>query len=149
MVELIAGLLIAALLVGGLVDIIRRYARTTDSVRTTAETMRDSQMAGALLAEIIRIDPETLSVTPRDVRGQIGDSELVGQLVRRDDRTELRWSSPLAERTIDLPKRVRFERQPSGAIVLADGEHVIALALPRRTIPFNCQFDTVSRECRK
>lgn len=149
--ELIAGLLVASLLMAGMVDIIRRYARTTEHVRTTTNELRATILADALFSEIERIDPGTLSVASFDLRAKLGGQAVSGQIVSSGTTTNLRWSSPVATRSISVPRGAHFVRLQSGAVAIVseEGEPPIAIAIPRRTLPFDCQFDTVSRECRK
>ena len=148
--ELIAGLLVASLLMAGMVDIIRRYARTTDHVRSTTNELRATILADAFFSEIERIDPGTLSVEALDLRAKLGGEPVSGQIVSSGTTTALRWSSPIASRSITLPRGAHFVRLPSGAVAIVSEEDAppIAIAIPRRTLPFDCQFDTVSRECR-
>jgi len=134
-----------------MVDIIRRYARTTEHVLTTTNELRATILADAFFSEIERIDPGTLSVEPVDLRAKLGGEPVSGQIVPSGTTTALRWSSPVASRSINLPRGAHFVSFPSGAVAIVgeDGESPIAIAIPRRTLPFDCQFDTVSRECRK
>lgn len=149
--ELIAGLLVASLLIGGLVDIIRRYARTTDTVRTTAAELRTSHILEAVFHDVERIDPGSLSVSRDRIGGSIGNQPLKGDIVTDTKLTLLRWSSSTVERSIVVPSGARFEQLPSGALALLIDSSAtpLAVAFPRRTIPFDCQFDTVTRECRQ
>lgn len=149
--ELIAGLLVASLLMAGLVEIIRRYARTTDTVRTTAAELRSTQVASGLLEDIERLDPGSLSVSRDRIEGMIGNNPLNAEIVASATQTLLQWSSPRGERSVALPSGAHFQRLPSGAVALVtnDSSPPIALAYPRRTIPYDCQFDTVARECRQ
>lgn len=149
--ELIAGLLVASLLMAGMVDIIRRYARTTEHVRSTTNELRAAILADAFFSEIERVDPGTLSVAPLEIRAKLGGEPLNGQIVPSGTTAALRWSSPVASRSISLPRGAHFVRLPSGAVAVVGEKDAppIAIAIPRRTLPFDCQFDTVSRECRK
>ena len=64
LVELIAGLLVASLLIAGIVDIVRQYATTTHRVRTIALDLRSRALADGLMAQLVRADPES-SLSPR------------------------------------------------------------------------------------
>jgi hypothetical protein len=57
----------------------------------------------------------------------------------------------MGSRSIALPLGAHFVSLSSGAVAIVEKEDKppIAIAIPRRTLPFDCQFDTVSRECRK
>lgn len=149
--ELIAGLLVASLLMAGMIDIIRRYARTTDDVRDASQELRVANLADAFLADIERVDPGTLSVRPQELEGKLGGAPIRGQIVSSNGSALLQWMSPVASRVVPLPQDARFALLSSGdvAIVQGDGGPPLAIARPRRTLPFDCQFDTVSRECRK
>ncbi|MCF8508644.1 MAG: prepilin-type N-terminal cleavage/methylation domain-containing protein, partial [Hyphomonadaceae bacterium] len=52
MVELIAGLMVATLLIAGIVDIVRRYARTTGEVREAASDIRSARLLDAMMTEL-------------------------------------------------------------------------------------------------
>jgi prepilin-type N-terminal cleavage/methylation domain-containing protein len=149
--ELIAGLLVASLLLAGIVDIVRRYARTTEDVREAAYDIRAARLLDAMMDELARLDPGSLRLSPQAISGTVGGTSVTGKLIREADATRLEWSSPAIERTLSLPAGTTYVQHPSGAIlVTAPREPVpLAIALPRRTLPFDCQFDTVSRECRQ
>lgn len=149
--ELIAGLLVASLLIAGIVDIVRRYARTTSEVREAAADIRSARLLDAMMDELVRLDPGSLRVSPQDISGAIGGAPVTARLVREAKATRLDWSSPATTRSISLAEGARFSQDVSGAIMLTAGNDPIPLALviPRRTLPFDCQFDTVSRVCRE
>ena len=149
--ELIAGLLVASLLMAGMVDIIRRYARTTEHVRGTTNELRTTILTDALFKEIERADPETLSLSRLQIRAKLGGEPIDGQIADSGKATTLRWSSPMGSRSIALPLGAHFVSLSSGAVAIVGEEDKppVAIAIPRRTLPFDCQFDTVSRECRK
>lgn len=148
--ELIAGLLVASLLMAGLVDVIRRYARTTDHVRTTTSELRAAVLVDALFEDIERIDPGTLSIQPLAIHATQGGEPVGGQIVVSGSTSELRWSAPRGSRVVRLPRGAHFLLLPWGAVaIFGEGGHPpIAIATPHRELPSDCQFDTVSRECR-
>jgi hypothetical protein len=148
--ELIAGLLVASLLVVGLIDITSRYARTTNEVRSTVADQRTDRLLGAMLRELERADPGSIVLTPTGIRGQIGGREFAGRIESSSRGRVLNWSTEKLKRSFDLPDKAHFEHAAGGVILLTESstEPPIAAVTPRRTIPFDCQFDTVSRVCR-
>jgi len=148
--ELIAGLLVASLLLAGIVDIIRRYASTTVEVKQAATDIRDQRLLDAMMDELVRLDPGSLRLTPQEIEGAIGGAPLRARLTREPDAMRLEWSSPALQRSLVLPKGATFSQLPSGAIAIMAPQTStpLGLAQPRRTLPFDCQFDTVSRTCR-
>jgi len=148
--ELIAGLLVASLLLAGIVDIIRRYASTTVEVKTAASDIRDQRLLDAMMDELVRLDPGSLRLTPLEIEGAIGGTPVSARLTRDPDAMRLQWSSPNLQRSLVLPTGATFSQLASGAIAVIAPETPtpLGLARPRRTLPFDCQFDTVSRTCR-
>ncbi|MEY2758107.1 MAG: hypothetical protein RIR33_1885 [Pseudomonadota bacterium] len=148
--ELIAGLLVASLLLAGIVDIIRRYASTTVEVKAAATDIRDQRLLDAMMDELVRLDPGSLRLTPLQIDGAIGGAPVSARLTREPDAMRLQWSSPNLQRSLVLPRGATFSQLPSGAIAVIAPETPtpLGLARPRRTLPFDCQFDTVSRTCR-
>jgi hypothetical protein len=53
-------------------------------------------------------------------------------------------------RTIKLPSPAQFESSTDGGVILRAGPDALPLAIvrPQRSVPFDCKFDTVVRECR-
>ena len=151
MVELIAGLMVANLLIAGIVDIVRRYARTTGEVREAASDIRSARLLDAMMTELARIDPGSLRLTAQSIDASIGGVAVTARLVGEASATRFNWTSAATQRSISLAPGAKFEQLASGAIALtASGAPVpLAIAIPRRTLPFDCQFDTVSRVCRQ
>jgi prepilin-type N-terminal cleavage/methylation domain-containing protein len=151
LVELIAGLLVASLLIAGIVDIVRQYATTTHRVRTIALDLRSRALADGLMAQLARADPESLVVSDNEVRATIGNSSVQATLSRTREATVLSWFGPDTTRPASLPPGARFKTLRRGVVVLAMDENVppIAMVETRRTQAFDCQFDTVSLECRR
>ena len=149
--ELVAGLLVASMLIVGLADITRRYALTTLRAKDTMSEIRTARVVNGLMSELDRIDPSSLDLTPDGLTARVGSAEITARLSSKPDGSrELQWSSPGATRVLRLPREARFELTGFGAIVLVatPGEPPLGIAMPYRTVPFDCQFDTVSRTCR-
>jgi len=92
----------------GMVDIIRRYARTTGTLRTTTNELRATILTDAFFKEIERADPETLSVSRLQIRAKLGGEAIDGQIAASGKSTTLRWSSPMGSRSIALAARSAF-----------------------------------------
>jgi hypothetical protein len=149
--ELVAGLLVASALVMGLAEITRRYVSTTVRVKDIAADMRTVRLLDGLMAELERVDPDTLELTSDRVTARLGSEEITATLtLAQNGARALQWSSPSITRTLPLPATARFQQTPDGAIVLfgLPEEPPLAVSYPMRTTPFDCQFDTVIRDCR-
>jgi hypothetical protein len=149
--ELVAGLLVASMLIVGLADITRRYALTTVRVKDATADIRTARAVKGLMNELERIDPDSLTLSADRLTARAGSAEITVRLTPgQNGARRLEWSSPLISRTILLPAAARFALTPSGTITLlsAPGEPPLAIVTPVRTISFNCRFDTATRECR-
>lgn len=149
--EMVAGLLVASMLIVGLADITRRYALTTMRVRDAGSEVRTAQIVGGLFSELKRIDPDSLELSSNRIEATLGSRPITARLEPPSNGARLlQWSSPAINRTVRLPQTARFELTPLGAILLvADpAEPPLAIVTPVRTAPFDCQFDTVTRACR-
>lgn len=148
--ELIVGLLVASILVIGLVELTRRYADTSGDIRSTVADARASRIVGGLFEALERADPGTLVVTPDRVEARIGGKDVRMQLEASSHGASLSWHSPDIQRSIDIPSGARFERRSDALVVLRvpGAEIPIAMATLRRDLPYDCQFDTVTLECR-
>jgi hypothetical protein len=149
--ELVAGLLVASALVIGLAEITRRYVSTTVRVKDIAADIRAIRLLDSLMAELERVDPGTLELTADRVSARVGSKEITATLgLPQNGARALQWSSPSTTRTLSLPAAARFQRTPDGAIALLGlpEEPPLAVSYPMRTTPFDCQFDTVIRDCR-
>ncbi|MEY2757387.1 MAG: hypothetical protein RIR33_1165 [Pseudomonadota bacterium] len=148
--ELIAGLLVASLLIAGVVDIIRQYALTTQRVRVASVALRSHALVEGLMAQLARADPESLVVRDTEVRATIGTVPVSATLSRGPGATTFAWSGPGVARAITLPASVRFENPRPGVVTLAQTDAPpIATVRTRRTQVYDCQFDTVSLTCRQ
>lgn len=149
--ELIVGLLVASMLIVGLVELTRRFAQTSGDVRETVADTRTNRSIDGLFAMLARVDPENLVVGADRVDARIGSLEVTIRLQTHPEGVTLDWQSPDLQRSIALPAGARFEQQPSGLILLRTpaSSAPIAMATPRRELPFDCQFDTVTLECRR
>ena len=148
--ELIVGLLVASMLIVGLVELTRRYADTSGDIRSTVADARASRVLSGLFAMLERADPGTLVVTPDRVEARVGGKDVRIQLEASSRGASLSWRSPDFQRSIDLPSGARFERRSDALVVLRipGAEIPIAMATPRRNLPYDCLFDTVTLECR-
>jgi hypothetical protein len=149
--ELLAGLLVASMLIVGLADITRRYAQTMTRMKETSQELRATYATRALMADLERADPDSIEISSAKISARIGTSEIDARLTRTSDtRTSLKWKSPSGAREVILPGQVAFERLPHGAIILSVGKKLppLAMAIPARTVHSDCQYDTVSRACR-
>lgn len=150
LVELIAGLLVAALLVVGLGDIIRRYARTTETVRSSVAELRSEGLIGAVFQELERADPGSLSVSPVRLAAQIGNTSFSIVVSSQADRSKVDLNTPRQNRQILLSEQVHFEKRSSGLVLLlAEDNSVIATARLRRDLPFDCRFELALGTCRE
>ena len=149
--ELLAGLLVASLLIAGVVDIIRQYAATTQRIKVVSAELRSRALVDGLLAQLARADPGSLVLAETDLRATIGAAPVTASLLRAEDGTTLAWSGPGLSRTIALPPGMRFTSPLPGLIVLGSGQETPPLASveARRTQVYDCQFDTVSLTCRQ
>lgn len=149
--ELVAGLLVASMLVAGLVDLTRRYALTSVRVKDAILDTRTSRLAQALMNQVERADPQTLVVTQAHLSAEIGEAHIEATLSDETrDHDLLTWTSPAINRTLRVPEGARFARTPAGAVVLqgAAGQPPLATITLDRQLPIDCQFDTITRECR-
>jgi hypothetical protein len=149
--ELVAGLFVASMLIVGLADITRRYAVTTVRMKEAAGDVRSTILLQAMMTDLERADAESLQLTVDTVSARIGASEVFGALKSgKGGGATLEWSGPSGDRSIALKHPVRFEQTPYGAVLLIrkTDQTVMAFAKPTRTAPFDCQFDTVTRDCR-
>lgn len=148
--ELIAGLLVASLLVIGLIDITSRYARTASDIRSTVLDLRTDHLLHAMFSELERADPGSITLSSLELKAQVGGEEIVGRIETAPGGRVLHWSSARQKRVFDLPQNAHFAETEDGIIQLtvSDQEPPVASVVPRRTIPFDCQFDTLSRKCR-
>ncbi len=149
--EVVAALLVASMLIVGLADVTRRYALSSVRVKDAIADMRTNRLVASLMGELERADPDSLEVTPTRLFARIGSHEVRAELTTRADRQRwLEWTSPVITRSLRMPSAATFEMLPSGAVLLtaAKGEPPLAVVLPRRQTPFDCRFDTVSRDCR-
>jgi prepilin-type N-terminal cleavage/methylation domain-containing protein len=149
--ELLAGLLVASLLIAGVVDIIRQYAATTQRIRVVSAELRSRVLVDGLLAQLSRADPGSVVLTETDLQATIGAEPVAARLLRANDGTTFAWSGPGLIRTIALPPGMRFTNPRPGLIVLGSGQETPPLASveARRTQVYDCQFDTVSLTCRQ
>jgi hypothetical protein len=139
------------MLIVGLAEITRRYTQTTVRLKEAAAEMRTERLLAGLMREFERADPGTLQVSPHRIAAEIGSREIHAELTPVPGGTlQLEWSSPAISRTLPMPRGAHFELTASGAIALeaAPDEPPLATATPLRTIPFDCEFDTVTRACR-
>jgi hypothetical protein len=149
--ELVAGLLVASMLIVGIADITRRYALTTARVKEAAAEVRTALLVQSLLADLERADPDSIEISADHLSAAVGQEKIEAKLVRTGKATEhLEWTSPRISRSIRLPAGARLETNDTGAIILRAGPDAppLAMVLPRRSIPFNCKFDTLVRKCR-
>lgn len=138
--ELIAGLLVASLLIVGLIDVTRRFARTTDNVRETTGDLRTDIMLNSLFSDLERIDPHSLELTPRELRARLGGVPIVARIEESFNGTILHWTAPATTQALVVPKGTRFVSSPYGGVVLRQTETGIPLAVatPQRNLPFDC-----------
>lgn len=149
--EMIAGLLLAAVLLTGLIDITRRYAHSTGRVKEVAAKLRSDRLLHAALREAERADTGTLVATASSLSAKVGSNDFEAVLRRGGDGSHvLAIVSGASKQTFPVPRSTRFEKTPSGLVVLRSGENgaVLAVIDQKRTAPYDCQFDTVIGECR-
>lgn len=149
--ELVVGLLVGSLLIVGLVELTRRYGQTTSDVRETVADARASRSIESVLTLLERADPGSLVVTSDRIEAKIGADQVSVGLQASPTSLTLEWRSPDLNRSIDVPPGARFEQRPGGLILLLapSSQTPIAMTMPRRELPFDCQFDTVTLECRQ
>lgn len=149
--EMIVGLLVASMLIVGLVELTRRFAQTSGDVRETVANTRTNRSIDGLFALLARADPEDLVVGPDRIEARIGSQEVKVRLQAHSEGMTLDWQSPDLRRSLALPPGASFEQRPGGLILLRTpaSSTPIAMARPRRELPFDCQFDTVTLECRR
>lgn len=149
--ELVVGLLVGSLLIVGLVELTHRYGQTTSDVRTAVADVRAGRSIEGVLTLLERADPGSLVVTSDRIEAKIGAEQVSARLEPSPDGVALEWRSPNLNRSIDVPAGSRFEQRPGGLIVLLapNVQTPLAMATPRRELPFDCQFDTVTLECRQ
>lgn len=148
--EMVAALLVASMLMVGLGELTRRYATTMTRVRAIEIDRRSSGLLRDTLAELERADPDSVSVAPDRVSATIGGRDVDGRIDRGFGRgAVLHWSSARQVRDLQLPSDARFVLK-AGRVSLLSGDDTVPLASvrPLRDAPFDCQFDTISRECR-
>ena len=87
--ELVAGLLVASMLLTGIVELTRRYATTSVRMQTTAENIANSRVLDAMMRSVERIDPGTLDVVPGRLSAEIGGDALTIDLQRLSAGTAL------------------------------------------------------------
>ncbi len=148
--ELVVGLLVASLLIVGLVELTHRYGQTTGVVRTAVTEVRASRSIGSVLALLERADAGSLVVTSDQIEAKIGSDQVSARLEPSASGLALEWRSAGLDRSIYVPTGSRFEQRPGGLIVLLapNLQTPLAMAMPRRDLPFDCLFDTVTLECR-
>lgn len=154
--EMAASLVVAAMLVSGLGEVTRQYARTIVRVRATLEEMPEMRLVQAEFAAIERAEPDGVSVAADAVAAEVGDERLRFELsFSSGDERRLSWETDGAgslevERFAPVDGQARFELGADGALRLwsAAGEPPLLVAVPKRTAPFDCRFDVVVRECR-
>ena len=143
--------LLRNVLLAGLIEMTRRYAQSAERVKSVATEMRSARLLDAAFGELARADPGSLRVTASSLDASIG-SEPISAMIQRasDGDVSLNWVSPSLKRSFVLPTSARFEML-QGLVVLKDSVRgsVLAIGGLRRTLPFDCQFDTVVRECRE
>ena len=149
--ELVVGLLVGSLLIVGLVELTHRYGQTTSDVRVTVADARAGRSIESVLTLLERADPGSLAVTSDRIEAKIGADQVSARLEPSPSGLTLEWNSPDLNRSIDVPPEARFEQRPGGMILLVvpSSQAPIAMATPRRELPFDCQFDTVTLECRQ
>lgn len=147
--ELIAGLLVASLLIVGLIDVTRRVARVTHDMKTSADRTSDERILSMIFRAIERADPDSIKVEQQRIVATVGNDEIVGNLIVTREGVFLDWKSPQLSRRFSLSGDSRFQGPVSGMVMLTvQGSSVpIAFATLRRTVPFDCMFDTIARDC--
>ncbi len=149
--ELVAGLLVASMLIVGLAEITRRYALTTVRAKEIASDIRTTRALKTFMLEFERIDPGSLELAPDRITASIGSDQVTATLALPQGKVRtLNLSGRQVIRDFTLPASSRFELTASGAIsLLGDaGEPPLAIIAPARTAPSDCQFDAVIRDCR-
>lgn len=151
LIELIVGLLVGSLLIVGLVELTHRYGQTTSDVRETVADVRAGRSIESVLTLLERADPGSLVVTSDRIEAKIGSDQVSVGLQTSSSGLTLEWRSPGLNRSIDVPSASKFEQRPDGLILLLapSSQTPIAMTMPRRELPFDCQFDTVTLECRQ
>lgn len=150
--ELLAGLLVASMLIVGISQLTWRYAASSNRIRSEAGSIQDGRMISTLFADVDLADPDSLKVNASELSATVHGKPLTGRIKRISaDKLVLEWSSPRLERTVDAPIGSAFEATPEGLVVLRShpDQPPLAVAIPKRSIPADCQFDTVIRECRQ
>jgi hypothetical protein len=137
------------MLIVGIADVTRRYAATTARVKEAAAEIRAGTLVQNLLADLERADPTSIRLSADSLSATVGMETIDARLVSKGTSKVVEWSSPRVSRSVRLPMNARFERTASGAIVVRTqpGAPPLAIVLPRRSVPFDCKFDTVARAC--
>jgi len=158
--EMAASLLVAAMLVSGLGEITRQFARTIVRTNADLQLTRASRIAGANFLALERAEPGAVSVTDMNVETATGAGLTAPfqMTVGVDGARTLTWgrtpSQPLgardARRSITLPATARFEQNDAGVIRLWLSPDMPPLLVvdPRREAAFDCRYDVVARRCR-
>lgn len=149
--ELVAGLLVASMLLTGIVELTRRYATTSVRMQTASEEIADIRVLDAMMRSVERVDPGTLDISGVYLSGKIGGSDLRIEIRHiQSEKSQITWSGPGVERTLEVGGKLEFRSDKPGSVLLVTEGSQPPLVSVRamRDAPFDCRFDTVSRTCR-
>ncbi|MGD2134112.1 MAG: hypothetical protein PVI23_15070 [Maricaulaceae bacterium] len=154
--EMAASLVVAAMLISGLAEITRQYARTFVEVSSELAETRSARLAQARFEQLERADPDSIVVRPDQVAVELGGVPFSLRLT--DDASGGRALEQVADEAagsalafaLSLDETARFEQGVDQAIRLWSGEDrpPVVVVRPRREAPFDCRYDAVARRCR-
>jgi len=156
--EMAASLLVTAMLVSGLGEITRQFARTIVRINTDLQMTRVSRIAGASFLALERAEPGGISTTDTEVEmvSTAGVDAAFQLTVGGDGVRTLTWGGARSAdagqrgRTLTLPATAHFEENADGVIRLwlSPGTPPLLVVDPRRQAAFDCRYDVVARRCR-
>lgn len=148
--EMVAGLLVAAMLISGLAEVTRQFARASVHVRDDLASTRGVRAAEAAFLAIERVGPQDLLVTDtRLIVDASSEDPIVFELrVGANGARTLVWAD--GARTARLSATARFDQDAGGVVRLWDAPDAppLLVARPRREAPLDCRYDVVGRRCR-
>lgn len=149
--EMVAGLLVASLVVTGIVELTGRYATTSVRIREATKAIAGDRALAAIAPMLERADPRSVQLSSDRIEARIGARTVTLELAQSTvTGSTIRIGLAGQERMVELASSVWFQLSPGGEIqIMRDDQSAPIVALrPKRDVPYDCQYDVVSRSCR-
>jgi hypothetical protein len=155
--EMAVSLFLAAIIMLGIAEISRSLARTYVEVTGDIRASQDSTRLEGWMEGLARVDPDQFERSSDHFIGSVGQAQQVELIVRSTNGESLLTlallnnSNPLSRSrgfALDFPARLAVV--PLGYLQLENIDYPLGGYAQRleRSVPFDCQFDVVSRGCR-